>query len=98
MTEEWKLNKSSDIPLHQQIYNYMKNRIMNGEWPVGTRIPTQRDLAAKFGVNRSTIVYALGELAADGLIQSKVGQGTVIANNTWSLLAATPPPDWNQYV
>lgn len=98
MAEEWKLNKYSDVPLHQQIYDDIKSRIMNGEWPVGTRIPTQRELAAKYQVNRSTIVYALGELAAGGLIESRVGQGTVIINNTWSLLAATPPPDWNQYV
>ncbi|MGG3281532.1 PLP-dependent aminotransferase family protein [Paenibacillus solani] len=98
MTEDWKLNKSSDVPLHRQIYEYIKHRIMNGEWPVGIRIPTQRDLAAKFQVNRSTIVYALGELAADGLVESRVGQGTLVINNTWSLLAATPPPDWNHYV
>lgn len=98
MTEEWKLNKASEVPLHQQIYDHMKSRIMNGEWPVGTRLLPQRELAAKFQVNRSTIVYALGELAAEGFIESRVGQGTVIVNNTWSVLAATPPPDWNQYV
>jgi GntR family transcriptional regulator, regulator for abcA and norABC len=98
MSEEWNLNKASAVPLHQQIYDYMKRKIMNGEWPVGTRIPTQRELAARFGVNRSTVVYALGELAADGLMASRVGQGTRVANNTWSLLAAAPPPDWNRYV
>ena len=42
MAEEWKLNKYSDVPLHQQIYDDIKSRIMNGEWPVGTRIPTRR--------------------------------------------------------
>lgn len=98
MTDDWKLNQSSDVPLHRQIYEYIKRKIMIGEWPVGSRIPTQRDLAAKFQVNRSTVVYALGELAADGLIESRVGQGTLVINNTWSLLAATPPPDWNHYV
>ncbi|MEK8132792.1 PLP-dependent aminotransferase family protein [Paenibacillus filicis] len=98
MSDEWSLNPSSPVPLHRQIYDYMKRRIMNGEWPVGTRLPTQRDLAAKFQVNRSTVVYALGELSADGLIAARVGQGTVVANNTWSLLAASPPPDWNRYV
>ncbi|KKO52364.1 MocR-like pyridoxine biosynthesis transcription factor PdxR [Paenibacillus sp. DMB20] len=98
MTEKWRLNTSSEVPLHQQIYDFIKNRIMNGEWPVGTRIPPQRELALKFQVNRSTVVYALSELAADGLIEAKVGQGTVVVNNTWSLLAAAPPPDWNQYV
>ncbi len=71
---------------------------MNGEWSVGTRIPSQRDLAKKFQVNRSTIVYAMGELAADGFIESKVGKGTIVVNNTWSLLASTSPPDWNSYV
>ena len=62
MAEEWKLNKYSDVPLHQQIYDDIKSRIMNGEWPVGTRIPTRRELASKYQVNRA-IVYALGELA-----------------------------------
>lgn len=98
MTNDWTLNRSSQTPLHQQIYEYIQSKIMNGEWSVGTRIPAQRDLAKKFQVNRSTIVYALGELTADGLIESKVGKGTTVVNNTWSLLASTPPPDWNSYV
>ncbi|MDQ0200220.1 aminotransferase-like domain-containing protein [Neobacillus ginsengisoli] len=95
---DFTLNKSSLIPLHQQIYEFMKRKIMNGEWTVGTKIPTQRDLAKNFNVNRSTIVYALDELSADGLIESKVGKGTFVVNNTWSLLASIPPPDWNSYV
>ncbi|AGK54216.1 MocR-like pyridoxine biosynthesis transcription factor PdxR [Bacillus sp. 1NLA3E] len=98
MSKEWVINKLSLIPLHQQIYEYIKRKIMNGEWSIGTRIPSQRELAKKFQVNRSTIVYALGELAADGLIESNAGKGTVVINNTWSLLASTPPPDWNSYV
>jgi len=98
MSAEWRLDKSSRISLHQQIYDFIKSRIMNGEWPVGMRLPTQRELAAKFEVNRSTVVYALGELTADGLIGSRVGQGTFVINNTWSLLASAESPDWNRYV
>ncbi len=98
MSDEWKLNRSTSTPLHHQIYEYLKRKIINGEWPVGTKIPPQRDLAQKFQVNRSTIVYALGELAADGLIMSRAGSGTIVANNTWSLLTAAPPPDWISYV
>jgi DNA-binding GntR family transcriptional regulator len=45
----------------------------------------QRNSAKLFQVNRSTIVIALEELAADGLIESKVGSGTKVINNTWSL-------------
>ncbi|MDM5336333.1 PLP-dependent aminotransferase family protein [Fictibacillus enclensis] len=98
MESHWLPVKESGIPLHQQIYDHIKLKIENGEWTVGTRIPTQRELASQFKVNRSTIVYALDELTADGLIESKVGKGTFVINNTWSLLASAPPPDWNSYV
>ncbi len=94
----WIPTKGLSIPLHQQIYEYMKQNIINGEWVVGTKIPPQRELAKLYNVNRSTIVYALDELTADGLIQSKVGKGTYVINNTWNLLASVPSPDWNSYV
>ena len=35
---------------------------------------------------------------ADGLIQGQIGAGTIVMNNTWSLLATNPPPDWSEYV
>lgn len=96
--EEWKPIKSSTVPLHMQITTYLKNKIMNGEWTIGTKMPSQRMLAQRFNVNRSTIVTALDELVADGLIESKTGSGTRVINNTWSLLASAPPPDWISYV
>ncbi|GAI80395.1 unnamed protein product, partial [marine sediment metagenome] len=55
-------------------------------------------LAQAFQVNRSTVVTALEELKAEGMIESTMGSGSVISNNTWSLLASTPPPDWLGYV
>lgn len=94
----WKPEKNSSVPLHQQIYDYLKRKIMYGEWTVGTKIPTQRSLAKQFDVNRSTVVYALEGLIADGLLQTKVGSGTEVVNNTWSLLTSTTPPDWKSYV
>ncbi|WP_445491670.1 aminotransferase-like domain-containing protein [Niallia sp. 03133] len=97
-TEEWVPDKHSPLPLYQQIYEYIKNKIMCGEWPVGFKLSAQRELAALFGVNRSTIVYALDELTADGFLQAKVGQGTTVKNNSWSLLSSEKPTDWKTYV
>ncbi|MEN1936252.1 PLP-dependent aminotransferase family protein [Paenibacillus sp. 102] len=91
-----KLNKQS--PKYQQIMEYMKEKITNGEWPIGSKIPSQRKLAQIFDVNRSTVITALEELTADGLIQGKMGMGTIVVNNTWSLLAVDPPPNWDDYV
>ncbi|ASZ60057.1 PLP-dependent aminotransferase family protein [Bacillus subtilis] len=98
MSNEYVLKKSSSIPLYKQIYENIKHKIMNGEWTVGTTLPTQRELARMFKVNRSTIVYALGELTGDGLIEATIGKGTVVVTNTCGLLSSTLQPNWNGYV
>ncbi|MCI0765795.1 PLP-dependent aminotransferase family protein [Bacillus sp. TL12] len=95
-TYDRKLNKQS--PKYQQIMDYMKEKITNGEWPIGSKIPSQRKLAQIFDVNRSTVITALEELTADGLIKGKMGMGTIVVNNTWTLLATDPPPNWDEYV
>lgn len=93
---DWRPSKSENLPMYKQIGEYIKEKIAHGEWPVGSKIPTQRALAQAFGVNRSTVTLALEELMAEGLLEGKTGSGTKVINNTWSLLAATP--DWNSYV
>ncbi|MGE8207619.1 PLP-dependent aminotransferase family protein [Heyndrickxia sp. NPDC080065] len=93
---EGKQKKQS--PKYQQIVDYIKEKIANGEWPIGSKIPSQRQLAKEFAVNRSTVITALEELMADGLIEGKMGMGTIVVNNTWTLLATNPPPDWNEHV
>lgn len=94
----WRPNRNSSVPLHLQIMEHLRDKIAGGEWPVGTRIPSQRKLAAGFGVNRSTLVAALDELIAAGMIQGDRGGGTRVINQTWGVLAASPPPDWSAYV
>jgi GntR family transcriptional regulator, regulator for abcA and norABC len=95
---DWKPDKSSPVPLYLQIREYIKEKIRNGEWPVGSKIPPQRVLAKAWEVNRSTIVSAVADLIAEGLLEGKSGSGTRIINNTWSLMSSAQPPDWNAYV
>ena len=85
-------------PKYKVIINYIKEQITNGIWPVGSRLPSQRDLAKQFGVNRSTVVTALDELAAEGLVEGRMGMGTVVVNNTWTLMRSAPPVNWNEQV
>ncbi|MEJ9362703.1 GntR family transcriptional regulator, partial [Bacillus thuringiensis] len=68
------------VPKYRQIIDYMKEKIENGEWPIGSKIPSQRQLAQLFHVNRSTVINALDELMADGLIQGQIGAGTIVTN------------------
>ncbi|MED3787974.1 PLP-dependent aminotransferase family protein [Peribacillus frigoritolerans] len=95
---EWGPNRSSTQSLHQQIVDWIKQQITRGEWPVGTKLPSQRSLADSFGVNRSTIITAIDELIADGLLETKLGSGTFVSNNTWNVLVSSKQPDWKNYV
>lgn len=95
---QWQPSRYSDVPLHRQIEQYMKDKILHGEWAVGTKIPSQRTLADMFQVNRSTVTVAIDELTSQGLLEGRRGGGTKVVNSTWSVLAAEPPLDWNDYV
>ncbi|UQZ57793.1 GntR family transcriptional regulator [Bacillus subtilis] len=95
---QWQPSRKSDVPLHRQIEQYMKDKILHGEWAVGTKIPSQRTLAGMFQVNRSTVTAAIDELTSQGLLEGRRGGGTKVVNSTWSVLAAEPPLDWSDYV
>ncbi|MCM3644904.1 PLP-dependent aminotransferase family protein [Priestia aryabhattai] len=77
----WKPNKEANVSVYQQIFIYMKNKIISGEWPDGFRIPSQRKLADEFEVNRSTIVTVLEELKSYGFIEARKGSGTLVNYN-----------------
>ncbi len=94
----WRPDRSIDIPIYRQIVHYIKDKISTKQWDVGYKLPTQRELANLFNVNRSTIVEALDELKGEGLLEGMGSKGTIVVNNTWSLLASTPPPNWRQYI
>jgi len=95
---EWKPDRASKVSLVKQIVGYVKHQVLKGDWLCGDILPPQRTLAKTFEVNRSTVVAALTELSLEGVIESTVGKGTVIANNSWSFLFSSPTPDWGNYI
>ncbi|HWI53636.1 MAG TPA: PLP-dependent aminotransferase family protein [Symbiobacteriaceae bacterium] len=83
----FELDRSSSTPLYQQLRDQIRQRIFSGSLPDGTRLPPERSLANTLGVNRTTVVNAYRDLAAEGLVEGRVGHGTVV------LPPPTPPPD-----
>lgn len=69
----------SPVPLYVQIKDYLRLNIQNGVFDVNERIPSERQLAEQFGVNRLTVSKALSELTQEGLIYSRVGKGTYVS-------------------
>ncbi|PGC24737.1 GntR family transcriptional regulator [Bacillus pseudomycoides] len=95
---KWKPNRHSHLTVQEQIVDWIKSHIERGDWTVGTKIPTQRQLATQFNVNRSTVQLALDELKADGLLESNVGSGIFVANNSWNVLLNRSQPNWQQHI
>lgn len=98
IANQWLPIKHDKLSLYRQIYLHLKNKILNGELPVHTKLPSQRDLAEKFQVNRSTIRIAIDELIAQGLVTSKVGSGVWVSNNTWSKFSQPASINWQEYL
>lgn len=74
------LDRGSVVPIYRQIYERLREGILAGSLPEGTRLPPERSLADRLGVNRSTVVHAYRDLAADGLIEQRVGSGSRVAS------------------
>lgn len=96
--EQWQPDRTSLIPLFKQIYDFIITKISTGEWSIGSRLPTQMDMAKAFAVNRSTILEVYDELKAEGIVESRKSSGTIIVNNTWSLLTSSAPLDWGKKI
>jgi DNA-binding FadR family transcriptional regulator len=63
------------------IEHLIGKRLATGEWSVTGRLPSDRDLAAQYGVARNTIRKALKAIAAEGNVERQVGRGTFLRNN-----------------
>ncbi|GGJ37741.1 FadR/GntR family transcriptional regulator [Streptomyces brasiliensis] len=65
--------------LSEQVIAELRNQITSGEWPVGSRIPTEPELVEQLGVARNTVREAVRALAHNGLLDIRQGSGTYVA-------------------
>ncbi|MDQ1011594.1 DNA-binding FadR family transcriptional regulator [Streptomyces sp. V4I23] len=64
--------------LSDQVIAELRNQITSGEWPVGSRIPTEPELVEQLGVARNTVREAVRALAHNGLLDIRQGSGTYV--------------------
>ncbi len=74
-----KLDANSPIPLYEQLYAHLRQQILQGELPAGTRLPSSRNLAQKCGVARITVTQAYEQLQVEGYVEARTGAGTYVA-------------------
>ena len=67
------------IPISDQLQEILKERIKSGDYPAGSRFPSESDLAEDFGVSRITVRRACTKLVTEGLIVRRWGVGTFVS-------------------
>jgi GntR family transcriptional regulator len=75
------LNMNTILPIYYQIKQTIKTWIINREFNPGEKIPSENELAEKFGVSRLTVRQAIGQLTQEGFLISRRGEGTFVTDN-----------------
>ena len=65
-------------PLHRKLSDAVRSAADDGRLPPGERLPSERDLAARLALSRSTVVTAYDTLRSEGVVESRQGSGTRI--------------------
>lgn len=100
LTMKIDLNRSSKIPLVQQITQALEDRIRSEHLPRGARLPSIRGLAHDLGVSPVTIIKAYDQLEDKGLVTRVHGKGTFVYEElvSESDLYSQPTPAISDYM
>ncbi|WP_370263012.1 FadR/GntR family transcriptional regulator [Limnobacter sp.] len=66
--------------LSEQVYARLRDRILSRSWPEGTELPSERQLAETFGVNRGAVREAIKRLQQASLVRVRHGGATQVEN------------------
>lgn len=72
------IDKSSPIPLHHQLEQFLRNGISSGVFPPNKTLPTEKELQDYFDLSRTPVRQAIGKLVTDGLVMRRRSLGTIV--------------------
>jgi GntR family transcriptional regulator/MocR family aminotransferase len=85
------LDPALDVPVYRQIYERLRDAILTGAVPTGTRLPSWNALAAELGVARGTVKAAYDWLAGEGYVEGRGAAGTWVHRRLAGELGRRPP-------
>ena len=66
--------------LVNEVYSQLLNMLASGEYPEGSKLPSETQLSEQLGVSRNTIRTAMSKLIALGLVENQQGYGNCVRN------------------
>jgi GntR family transcriptional regulator/MocR family aminotransferase len=73
------LDPDGDVPMYQQLSDWFRRAIVDGQLQPGQRVPSTRNLAGELKVSRLPVLSAYEQLHAEGYLETFVGAGTCVA-------------------
>ncbi|HEV3425478.1 MAG TPA: GntR family transcriptional regulator [Paraburkholderia sp.] len=77
--------------IYEQVSERIRAEIRSGQFAADSRLPSERELAARFGVGRPAVREAIGALQNEGLVITRRNSGTYVCADALQRLAAAPP-------
>jgi GntR family transcriptional regulator/MocR family aminotransferase len=77
-----RLAPEAGAALNRQLYDCLREAILDGSLPPSSPLPASRDLARETTMSRNTVLHAYAQLQAEGYVHSRVGSGTFVAATT----------------
>ena len=87
---DYRIDRDLQVPLRVQLKGVIEYGIASGELAVGDPLPSVRDLAEEVGVAPMTVSLVYGDLKKEGLIETRPGAGTYVADSFRARIAAQP--------
>ena len=82
----WEVDRRSATSLVRQIYLQVRTAVLGGALGPGAELPSSRAMASRLGVARACVVAAYGQLAAEGVVESRLGSGTFVSEDLSGLI------------
>jgi GntR family transcriptional regulator len=74
-----RIDFQSPVPYYAQLVQLLKEKMNRGSWKVGEKIPGEQELCTQYGVSRTVVRQALGELEILGTVRRQKGKGAFVA-------------------
>jgi hypothetical protein len=76
------MNFKSNIPIYLQIIDEIKKNIITGALPLGSKLPSSRELALQYQINPNTAARVYNEMESIGLSYTRRGIGTFVTEDS----------------
>jgi GntR family transcriptional regulator len=79
------LNPNSGVPLYVQLQQQLQQRILTGQIPDGSQLPSVRDLSSELGINPLTVAKVYQILEREDFVETRRGLGTYVSHQSPTL-------------